>query len=299
MDTQHVIKKTYCKITNLDERHNEFQYYTGLNILDKPFQIEGSCVPGGLYFTDLYNVHNFYKYGVWLRIVEIPDDSQVVQDPDTSEGIKWRSDKIILCDKYPLYDVKTIKQFYLKINEEYITGASGNGCVEVLEWWKNSGLELYYSKNALDNASWKGHIEVLEWWKNSGLKLKYSDYALVSASANGHVNVLEWWKNSGLKLKYNKYKCNGIYYASEKGHIDVLEWWKNSELKIKHIGYALVIASIESHLNVLEWWQNSGYPLKYSYDQLERVCKHCRGDIVKWWNDLERTRTKRFGFLCC
>jgi hypothetical protein len=113
-------EKIYVKITNTEECHNNFQYQSGLNVLDKPFEKEGSCVPGGFYFTDLENVHHFYHYGVWLRIVKIPDDAQVVEDPDDSCGKKWRTDKLILCEKYPLHDVETIKKFKLQVNTDIL-----------------------------------------------------------------------------------------------------------------------------------------------------------------------------------
>ena len=53
------MKKIYYKITNKKECHNDFQYVDGLNVLDKPFEVEGSCVVGGLYFTTAKYIFNF------------------------------------------------------------------------------------------------------------------------------------------------------------------------------------------------------------------------------------------------
>ncbi len=41
----------FYKVTNSKEKHNGYQYQYGLNILDKEFEMTGSCVPGGLYFN--------------------------------------------------------------------------------------------------------------------------------------------------------------------------------------------------------------------------------------------------------
>jgi len=54
------------------------------------------------------------------------------------------------------------------------------------------------------NASEFGHVAVLEWWKQSDLELKWSELAMDYASMNGHVAVLEWWKQSNLELKWNR-----------------------------------------------------------------------------------------------
>ena len=48
--------------------------------------------------------------------------------------------------------------------------ASKHGHVAVLNWWKQSGLPVKYSENAMDYASWHGHVAVLDWWKQSGLR---------------------------------------------------------------------------------------------------------------------------------
>ncbi len=42
-----------------------------------------------------------------------------------------------------------------------IDEASSNGDIARLDWWKNSGLELQYTKKSIDSASGCGHVEVL------------------------------------------------------------------------------------------------------------------------------------------
>ena len=41
----------YLKITNKEENHYGLGYHDGLVEDIIPFQPEGSCVPGGIYFT--------------------------------------------------------------------------------------------------------------------------------------------------------------------------------------------------------------------------------------------------------
>jgi len=52
---------------------------------------------------------------------------------------------------------------------------------------------MKYTSYAIDNASKNSHIIILEWWKNSNLELKYTDNAIDDASYNGHINVLKWF----------------------------------------------------------------------------------------------------------
>ncbi|KAJ1565025.1 hypothetical protein HK405_013355, partial [Cladochytrium tenue] len=48
------------------------------------------------------------------------------------------------------------------------------------------GLRLQWSCGALDGASGNGRVEVLDWWAASGLQLKWSALAMDLASGNGH-----------------------------------------------------------------------------------------------------------------
>src|ERR1700733_6675589 len=96
--------KLYWKITNENENHHGYQYKDGLNVLIEEFEPEGSCVPGGFYFTETKDILKFLVYGVYLREVILPLDDpnfKMVKDPS---GDKYRSNMIILGKKYNLSD---------------------------------------------------------------------------------------------------------------------------------------------------------------------------------------------------
>jgi hypothetical protein len=105
-----------------------------------------------------------------------------------------------------------------------IDNASLNGHLHVLEWWLNNSrsnnrLKLIYTSNAMDTIN----IDVLNWWKNSGLTLKYRSDILVDKSActmescmlkryydvgilymPKPIEVVKWWLNSGLPIENHK-----------------------------------------------------------------------------------------------
>jgi hypothetical protein len=120
-----------------------------------------------------------------------------------------------------------------------------------------------------DWASSKGHVELLQWWKESGLEMKYDEHSMDYPSRKNRCNVLQWWKDSGLELKYD-YKA--IYVASEYGHCNVLQWWKDSGLELKYDSESMSGARRYGHYNVLQWWKDSG--LEYSVYSIQYVLKY-------------------------
>ena len=93
---------TYYKVTNREENHNNLQYHDGLVVDCKEFDSNSrhSCVTGGIYFTTKECLHKFLNYGVWIRPVTIPEDAQVVLDPDCN---KYRANKLFF---YPRKDLE-------------------------------------------------------------------------------------------------------------------------------------------------------------------------------------------------
>jgi len=106
-------RKTYYKITNKEECHKGLQYHDGLVIDPKQFNDNpyASCVKGGIYFTTKEYLHRFMYCGCWIRPVRIPEDAQVILDP---EGDKYRADKLIFLSK-KMFDFYLDKLFNKEI----------------------------------------------------------------------------------------------------------------------------------------------------------------------------------------
>ena len=62
--------------------HNGFKYEYGVNVDDKDFNTNCECCPGGLYFTNEFNMHKFKYYGKYLFEVKIPDKAKVYIESD-------------------------------------------------------------------------------------------------------------------------------------------------------------------------------------------------------------------------
>ena len=62
-------------------------------------------------------------------------------------------------------------------------------------------FKLIENHKAMAWASQEGHIDVLDWWKQSGLQCKYTRAAGIHTCENGHVDFLGWWYQSGLQRK--------------------------------------------------------------------------------------------------
>ncbi|KAK0766216.1 hypothetical protein N5P37_001107 [Trichoderma harzianum] len=142
---------------------------------------------------------------------------------------------------------------------EAIDGACKNGHVHILQWWKQSGLPLLYTKVSLEQASSNGLISVLEWWRDAAaldhnIVLK-TGRSLLWAATNGQADVLRWWHASGIEMGYS----GGVAFtASRWGHVHVLETWRKlqgDDNVLFDAEEVIYIATARQHVEVLEWWR--------------------------------------------
>ena len=247
---------SYFKILNQSRKHYNHQYIDGLNVLSGELNENPNhtCCKGGFYFTTLEHIHEFYDYGCDLVEIFLPTNDpefKMVKDP---EGNKWRSNKVILGNKYHLNDLATFERFNLSVAQYSMDLASKNNYINILNWWKASGLKLNYESYAMNEASANGHVEALQWWLNSNLELKYTEFAINEASRKGFVNILQWWRNSELELKYDNQAMNE---ASANGHTKILQWWTESALKLKFDRSGMNWAYDYGRTDTLRWWEHS------------------------------------------
>ena len=184
---------------------------------------------------------------------------------------------------------------------EALNGASGRGFVQVLEWWRCSGLPLKYSEAAFEGASSKGHLHVLEWWREAFIQdptitLK-PGRALLAAAQWGQTDVVRWWEESGIAVDHQDTVCK---MASRWGQVKVLDLWRElrGDDKIQFDNQILIEATCHAHIPVLEWWRRyahgelpgmngrKGKRVEYKTMDVEEALEDSLGDqtqVRRWW----------------
>lgn len=105
----------FFKVVKHSKIHHDYTYKDGLNVLQTPFNdsVYDSCAAGGFYITTLEYIPNYYHFGEYLYEVHLPYDDyrfKLVRDP---QGDKWRTNMLLLGEKYSLYNPKTYEHFGL------------------------------------------------------------------------------------------------------------------------------------------------------------------------------------------
>jgi hypothetical protein len=121
---------------------------------------------------------------------------------------------------------------------------------------------------SLDNASSAGLVDILQWWKQSGLELRWSEKAIDMACRNGHVNVLQWWKDSGLAMKYTSLASE---WAAQSGHTHVLQWMADNRLQVYCDLQTVMTIRHNGHNHVLLWFNEyllATTPSRLSFSQI-------------------------------
>jgi hypothetical protein len=217
----------YLKITNLEEIHHGLQYHDGLVEDTIPFAREGSCIAGGIYFTTPEFICYFLKYGSWIRKVTIPEDAEIVQDP---EGDKWRASKVILSPRKSLAELDTWKWLiengvYICIEDNYeLRYASSHGYLEVVKFLIENGANIHINNDeALRYSAARGHLEVVKYLVEQGANIHAeNDATLKSAVVRRHLKVVKYLVEQGADIHTeNDYV---LRWSTENGYLEVVEF---------------------------------------------------------------------------
>ncbi|TVY87946.1 Uncharacterized protein LAWI1_G006147 [Lachnellula willkommii] len=219
--------------------------------------------------------------------------------------------------------------FLISFNQKLLPTKASTvyGRTEILEWWRTSPtfLSKTYTAEAIDGASKSGFVNVLDWWRKSGLDLKYTESALEQASSKGHILVLEWWKQASLhqgnfyidadvrhhhgspmpaerdehlemhpplRLKPGK----ALLAAAQNNQPHVLRWWDNSGIPIGHAESVAKIASAQGHVDVLDAWRElRGDKMAFDNRILIEPTKNGHVEVLEWWKQFNRAQKDRAG----
>ncbi|KAL8305531.1 hypothetical protein RB597_003677 [Gaeumannomyces tritici] len=180
------------------------------------------------------------------------------------------------------------------------------GRTDILDWWARSPsfLEKQYDAEAMDGASRNGYVHVLEWWRRSGLPLKYTEAALEQASARGHLRVLDWWRQaaagggSGTDDDSGSGSGSGVAAAvvvpkpgrsltcaAQTGQTEVLRWWMASGMTVEHLDGVCMKASQKGRADVLETWRQlrGDDDIIFNAQVLVEPTVHSYIDVLEWW----------------
>jgi hypothetical protein len=158
---------SYVKVLKRSLVHNNYQYKIGLNDLDKPFEPEGTCVKGGLYYTTIADISSFFFYGQKVYVVKVPKfdlKGNSVKSVLDTEGNKFRTSCLELTDEF--YEIPDfIKKFNI-LDDLASQYAATVGNLELVKYIYENGNVI--GKFALSRACRHGKFEIVKYLINIG-----------------------------------------------------------------------------------------------------------------------------------
>jgi hypothetical protein len=294
-------KDTYVTLMDIcsSTGMNNLKLNPGLNIFEGDLDRANPHV--GFRFTTIEYVDFFITIAGnmgSIAIVEIPDDAKTVKHGSSSAGILcWTTDKIILREKYCLFEVETIKKLGFKITDDYVSQ------------FTESALNNQYGFRISNHETVVEFLnEFLKFCKQSEEPLEnyisYTVFMLDYACKSQNICVLEWMKTNGFfteQSEETKRSLKLLMYAFEYNADRVLKWWeteiypyptmKPSEELLKnylcyHTTTMIKYACKSENICVLEWMKTNGFFTKEKVKPLELLnCayKFNAVRVLNWW----------------
>ena len=259
------VDKKFVKLTNKEEKHNGYEFKSGLNVDTKQFYPYGECQPGGIYFCDWERLPIWLNYNgnrmCYMRLVTIPDDAQVYKEED-----KFKADKLILGER------QEISELEIWNDREYCAAAVElNGhilkylqteeiCMAAV---KRNGYELQDVRNQTEEIC-------MEAVRQNGLALEY-------VFDQTEEICLEAVKRNGMALKYVKNQTEEICLEAVRQNGSALECISNQTEEIcmeavKQNGYALEYVKNQTEEICLAAVRQNGTSLYHVRNQTEEIC---------------------------
>ena len=191
------IEKKYFKIVNT-KGHNGLVYRDGYNEDPLPFNPNGDCESGGIYFASS-DILLFLDYGT--DVYEVEPVGEIYENP--GEPKKYKAHALNMKYIGKIEDVNTIK--YLIEN----------------------GADIYtYDNYALLWFAEYGHLEVVKYLIEQGADIHtYNDAALRLSANNGHLEVVKYLVEKGADI--HALDDIDLCCADNKEYLDIVKYLKS------------------------------------------------------------------------
>jgi ankyrin repeat protein len=239
----------YYKITNQKENHYGLQYHDGEVTDILPFNPQGDCQSGGIYFAR-EDILSFLYCGPWIR--EVTPIGKIYKNPGSPK--KWKAHKVILGKRRKI-TLKVIKELIEegadpKANDsQALLLAAIYGHLEIVKLLLPLSNPKANNSDALRFAALHGHLDVAKLLLPVSDPKAYNSQALRYAATYGHLEVVK------LLLPLSDPKANdseALRWAAYNGHLEVVKLLLPvSDPKARNSD-ALRLAAINGHLEIVK-----------------------------------------------
>lgn len=238
----------YLKITNSTETHHGFIYKNGLNILEEYFNPNPNYlhIMKGLYFTTEQYICCYLHMGIYLRVIELPEDVKMVSD----DGYTYRANKIIFRQRMNLSMIETFEWLHsigtnFRIqNDQALRWASNRGLISVVKYLIKMGSSIMNSGCLIDAVE-SGSIDMVKYLLEEGADVNiFNSYALVACCncIQGSTGMLHMLIAKGANLKDRGPEC--LEMATKHGKMFMVQFLLNFGVNSKLNNYMAFRTSV-------------------------------------------------------
>ena len=220
-------KPKYFKIVNTDG-HHRLVYHEGYNEDPLPFNPNGDCESGGIYFAST-DILAFSDYGT--ELYEVEPIGEIYENP--GEPQKYKAHALNMQYVGKIDDLDTVK--YLVCNgvnihacDEYaLRWYAKNGNLEIVKYLVENGADVHVLDDiALCWSANKGHLEVVKYLIEQGANIHAKEDKALRWSANdGHLEVVKYLVEKGADIHAND--DYALCWSAENGHLKVVKYLKS------------------------------------------------------------------------
>jgi len=224
--------KKYFKVVN-PKGHHGMTYKEGYNEDILPFNPNGECEPGGLYFAS-EDIFAFLDYGE--DVYEVEPIGEIYEESRFPKKYKAHSLNMKYLGKTS--DLEVVKYLVkhsadIHAQVDYALRISAlNGHFDVVKYFVEHGANIHVLDNyALRYSAYNGHLDVVKYLIERGANIHAEDnYALRWSAEKGYLDIVKYLVENGADIHaQNDY---ALRWSVENGHHKVVKYLKEQINKI-------------------------------------------------------------------